>query len=493
MPSPEQKFYQLIISRLDGDKLSSTWYQEQIIDLVRKGIGGLIVFGGEKREVSCFIDKLQLLAETPLFIASDIERGVGQQIRGATTFPGQMAAAAATDMHNSDSMKALEDAIEAIAYESIEIGINMPLIPVLDVNSNPDNPIICTRAFSDKPEVVSWFGSVYIRTLEKAGLISCAKHFPGHGDTAVDSHISLPVISKSIGELHTVDLIPFIEAVKSNVSSIMMGHISVPAIDTLPASLSKKAVDLLRTGLGYEGLILTDALTMHALKEVRSVAATCMNAGIDMLLHPENPDAVADELYQALAEGAISEAKIDAALERILKYKARIKNIRKVRINPDKNKTLSGAISDRSITLVKGESRTAPLWKDRDMSLIVAADENKHDLSVLKTFIPGSVHIREYQREALKELIIIALFTRIAAWEGSSGMHDEDIHIIRDLIKGARNSIVVSFGNPYALRHFMEADVLIAAYDTTEQAQSSVIKCLRGDVAFQGRLPVELK
>jgi beta-glucosidase-like glycosyl hydrolase len=493
MPGPEQKLYQLIISRLDGHKLSSALYQEQIIDLVRKGIGGFIVFGGEKREVSSFIDKLQLLAELPLFIASDIERGAGQQIDGATTFPGQMAAAAATDINDLASLKALEDAIKAIAYESIDIGINMPLIPVLDINSNPDNPIICTRAFSDRPEVVSWFGNMYIKALEKTGLISCGKHFPGHGDTAVDSHISLPVISKSFMELNNTELIPFVEAVKANVSSIMMGHISVTAIDNLPASLSKKAVDLLRTGLGHEGLILTDALNMHALKEMRDVAVTCVNAGIDILLHPENPSAVVEELRQAVEAGKITEEKIDTALSRILKYKAGIKNIKKVRIDTDEHKAISWSISDRSVTLVKEKSRLAPLKNIQDISLIFMADESKHDLSVLKAFIPGSSHIRECQREALKEVVIVALFTRIAAWEGSSGMRDEDINIIRDLIKRAGTSIVISFGNPYVLRHFMEADALIAAYDTTGQAQSSVINCLKGEVVFQGRLPVELK
>jgi beta-N-acetylhexosaminidase len=493
MPGPEQKFYQLIISRLDGHKLSSAFYQEQITDLVRKGIGGFIVFGGEKREVSSFIHSLQLLAETPLFIASDIERGVGQQISGSTTFPGQMASAAATDIHNHESLKSLEEAIRAIAYESIDIGINMPLIPVLDVNSNPDNPIICTRAFSDKPEVVSLFGNLYIGTLEKMGLISCAKHFPGHGDTAVDSHISVPVISKSFAELNNTELIPFIEAVKANVSSVMMGHISAPAVDDLPASLSRKAVDLLRTGFGYEGLLLTDALNMHALKEMRDVAVTCVNAGIDILLHPENPDMAAEELRQAAESGKIAEENIDTAIARILKYKERIKNIRKVRIDTEKHKMLSGSISDRSITLVKAKSRPAPLKNVQNVSLIYSADESKHDLSGLKAFIPGAVHIQACQQEALKEAVIVALFTRIAAWEGSSGMRIEDITIIRDLIKRSRASTVISFGNPYVLRHFMEADALIAAYDTTDQAQSSVIKCLKGEIAFQGRLPVELR
>ena len=493
MPSLEQKLYQLIISRIDGGKISSSSYVEKVVDLVRKGIGGFIVFGGKKDEVKGFIEKMQSIADIPLFIASDIERGVGQQLEGAALFPGQMAIAAATDRHDPDSVKVLGDAIKAIAYEAIDAGINMPLIPVLDVNRNPDNPIICTRAFSDSPEVVAWFGRMYISTLEKTGLISCAKHFPGHGDTAVDSHISLPVISKSFKELTNEDLIPFIEAVKANVSSIMMGHISVPAIDDLPASLSRKAVDLLRTGPGYEGLILTDALNMHALKEVGNIAVNCMNAGIDILLHPENPDAVVEELYQAIEAGHLAKEKIEMAAARILKYKAGIKNIKKVRIDTDEHEALSRSISDKSITLVKGKSGLIPFKDIKNASLIFSADENKHDLSALKAFIPESVHIRECEGKALKEVIIVALFTRIAAWEGSSGIWDEEINIIRGLIKKSRTSIVISFGNPYVLRHFLEADTLIVAYDTTEQAQYSVVRCLKGDIVFQGRLPVELK
>ncbi|MEW6601955.1 MAG: glycoside hydrolase family 3 N-terminal domain-containing protein [Nitrospirota bacterium] len=493
MPGPEQKYYQIIISRLDGHKLSSVSYQEQLIELVSKGIGGFIIFGGEKRETSDFIDKLQSLAGTHLFIASDIERGVGQQINGATSFPGQMAAAAATDLDDSGELTALEEAIEAIAHESIDIGINMPLVPVLDVNSNPDNPIICSRAFSDRPDIVSRFGKLYINTLERTGLISCAKHFPGHGDTAVDSHISLPVISKSLDELRTVELAPFIEAVKANVSSIMIGHISVPAIDKLPASLSVKAVDLLRRELGHEGIILTDALNMHALKEIPDAAVKCVNAGVDILLHPENPDAVAEEIKQAVIAGQTAEEKIDTAVARILKYKERIKSIKKVRIDSNRNKKLSWSISDRSVTLLKEKSGLLPIKDIRGLSLVFAADEDKHDLSVLKAFIPGALHIRECQGKALRETVIVALFSRIAAWEGSSGMREEDVTIIRELIGRPCNSCVISFGNPYVLRHFMEADILIASYDTTDQAQSSVIKCLQGYIAFQGRLPVELK
>src|SRR5208283_1144494 len=176
----------------------------------------------------------------------------------------------------------LEDALKCVTDEAIDNGINLPLIPVMDVNQEPDNPIICTRAFSDDTETVSWFGSEYIRALEQAGLMSCAKHFPGHGDTVVDSHIALPVIKKTREDLKGIDLVPFIKAIKAGVSSIMVGHLAVPSLDDVPASLSRKIMyGLLREELGFNGLILTDALDMHALSGTSDVPVKCINAGAD--------------------------------------------------------------------------------------------------------------------------------------------------------------------------------------------------------------------
>ncbi|MDI6889883.1 MAG: glycoside hydrolase family 3 N-terminal domain-containing protein [Thermodesulfovibrionales bacterium] len=186
----EKKLYQLVISRLDGYNIHSQAYKEKIFKLVEKGIGGFVIFGGRRNEIKGFINKIQSISEISLFIASDVECGVGQQIKDATLFPCQMAMAAAIGRNIPGDVIPPGNTIKAIAQESTDIGINMPLIPVLDVNQNPDNPIICTRAFSDNPEDVAWFGSEYIRILEGSGLISCAKHFPGHGDTAADSHIS---------------------------------------------------------------------------------------------------------------------------------------------------------------------------------------------------------------------------------------------------------------------------------------------------------------
>ncbi len=488
----EQKLYQLVISRLDGTRISSRTYHESILELVQKGVGGFIVFGGEKEEIRGFINKLQSAAGIPLFIASDIERGVGQQLTGATGFPPQMAVASAINKNNNDDLQTLKDTVKAIADEAADIGINMPFIPVLDVNNNPDNPIICTRAFSDRPEEVAWYGNIYIKIIEESGLISCAKHFPGHGDTSVDSHISLPVISKSRQEMMDTDMLPFKKAIETGASSIMMGHLSIPAIDSVPASLSWNIIaGILRGELGFEGLILTDALNMEALKEIGGVPVKCLNAGVDIILHPADADKVVDELKSAVDSGELDESRTDIAVERILKYKSKINIIKKSGIDYNRHHELSELLSAKSITLVKDSDGIVPLKNFKDIKLIFSADENEHDLSALKNIMLAPTLVKDCIIEKIKQPIIISLFTTIAAWRGSSGVDHEEIEAIKNIIRKACKSIVISFGSPYVLRHFTEADVLIAAYDSTEQAQLSLIKCLKGEEGFMGKLPVE--
>jgi beta-N-acetylhexosaminidase len=491
--SRKQKLYQLIISRLDGESISSAPYREKISSLIQNGIGGFIVFGGMKDEVKQFITSAQSASNIPLFIASDIEKGVGQQVEGTTAFPCQMALAAATDYNHPADLKAFDAVFEAVADEAIDIGINMPFIPVLDVNINPDNPIICTRAFSDNPETVSRFGERAVKVLENRGLISCAKHFPGHGDTSIDSHISLPVISKSRESLMSTDIIPFRKAIDTGVSSIMMAHLIISEIDALPASLSKKVMSgLLRDELGYEGLVLTDALTMDALNDFENVPARCIQAGADIILHPSDAHAVVHELEHGVESGQLQESVIDTAVERILSYKSGLKNVRRPEVTYDDHARLSSLLAGKAVTLLKGPAQGFPIRSLQDISLVYSADEDKHDISALRNAVTAFVNIQNYKGEGLSGTVIISLFTRIAAWEGSSGIENAEIETIKTIIRSSERSIVISFGSPYVLGHFSEADVLIAAYDSDPQAQKAVLKALTGEIGFTGLLPVSL-
>jgi beta-N-acetylhexosaminidase len=516
----EKKLYQLIISRLDGEDIRSMSSQERIFELVRKGIGGFLIFGGRRDEARDFIDKIQSISEIPLFIASDVERGVEQQIRDTTLFPCQMAMAAAIDRNRSGNITILESAVKAIADEAKDVGINMPLIPVLDVNQNPDNPIICTRAFSDNPEDVAWFGSEYIRILESSGLINCAKHFPGHGDTSVDSHILLPVINKSYEDLMNIDIVPFKDAINRGVSSIMIGHLSIPVIDNKPASLSGRIItNILREELGFDGLILTDALNMNALKDIENVPVQCINAGADILLHPVDPDLTVKELMSAVETNVIGEQRIEDAVNRILKVKKKI-NYDKQQFSYEDNERLSSLITEMSITIVKDTGGALPISRRSKPHLVFSGDNKFFESSPLKNYFSHVSMINENLISSFPsfkklnptppfakggvggllrgkggfsgEITIFAIFTSVAAWAGSSGIDENEKNRINELIRKAGNSIVISFGSPYVLRHFREADLLIAAFEPTRQAQKAVIKCLTREIEFKGRLPVKL-
>ena len=480
--SIERGLYQLIISRLDGNKVLSPEYQEKIFELVSKDIGGFIIFGGERDNVKVFIEKLQSISGVPLFIASDIERGVGRQISNTTMFPCQMAVRAAINRGRPEDIVLLRDAIRAIANEAIYIGINMPLIPVLDVNQNPDNPIICTRAFSDNPEDVSWFGSEYIKVLEDSGLISCAKHFPGHGDTSIDSHISLPVITKSFKELMSTDILPFKEAIRSGASSIMIGHLNITALDSVPASLSKKVISgLLRKELGFEGLVITDALNMSALSNIDNVPARCINAGVDILLHPGDADLTVKELISAITTKVIDERDVYTTIGRITNAKTKLQHINRAEVDQYNNNLLSKHITEKSITLVKHKAGILPVTYKNMVHIVVAGDERLHKPSLWR-----------FEQGFSDEITIFPIFSETVAWRGTSGISDEERTRISGLIRKAKKSIVISFGSPYILRHFKEADILIAAYDAGEQAQEAVIKCLRGEMDFKGQMPVTI-
>jgi len=490
--SLEGKIHQLIICRLDGEQAASRNYQEGIFGLIGKGIGGFILFGGKKDDLKPLIRSMQARSEIPLFIASDIERGVGQQVGGTTLFPCQMAMAAALDRENPEDRALLGKALEALSDEALDLGINMPLIPVLDINQNPDNPIICTRAFSDDPETVAWFGSEYIRILEKSGLISCAKHFPGHGDTSADSHISLPVIKKSYRDLLKIDIFPFREAVKTGVSSIMVGHLSIPSVDAQPSSLSRTIITgILRGEIGFSGLVMTDALNMHALKDTEKVTVKCLKAGIDILLYPADVGLTVREIAAAVRKKELGEQLIDDAVARIVNMKKKITTSER-HVRYVEHGELSSGLSEKSVTVVQDTKGMLPVSRGDMNELVFSGDSRYFNSSPLRKYFEHISHVQDTGNLEGKRAVI-AVFTSVAAWTGNSGIDDDERDRINSLIGKAKESVVISFGSPYVLRHFRGAGALIAAYEPTPNAQQAALRCLHGEIACKGRLPVKLK
>lgn len=293
------------------------------------GVGGVILLGGSAGELALRTHQLQNWAKIPLLIAADIEEGVGQRFAGATWFPPPMALSAIAVQNFQKAQLYAEQMGAIIAQEALAIGINWVLAPVVDVNNNPQNPVINVRAFGETPEAVSQLASAFIRGAQRYGVLTTAKHFPGHGDTAVDSHIDLPVLPHTPPRLAEIELPPFQEAIAVGVDAIMSAHLLIPAWDAeLPATLSRLVLtQLLRDCLNFEGLIVTDALVMGAIANHYSPSAApvmAVEAGADILLMPVNPESAIEAVCEAVTAGRISPERIKASVERIWKAKLKV-------------------------------------------------------------------------------------------------------------------------------------------------------------------------
>lgn len=285
-------------------------------------LGGVILLGGSGAELALRIQQLQNWATTPLLIAADIEEGVGQRFSGATWFPPPMALGKIAKNNPSIAKYYATQMGTVTAQEAMAIGINWILAPVVDVNNNADNPVINVRSFGDNPKLVSDLATAFIEGAKQYPVLTTAKHFPGHGDTATDSHLDLPVIPHSVQRLQEIELPSFEEAIASGVDSIMSAHLLIPAWDSkYPATLSQAILTgQLRQKLGFEGLIVTDALIMGGVAKYATpaeIAVRAVEAGADILLMPDDPVVAIEAVYQALQAGRISKQRIAESVERI--------------------------------------------------------------------------------------------------------------------------------------------------------------------------------
>jgi beta-glucosidase-like glycosyl hydrolase len=286
-----------------------------IADALDLGVGGFILFGGTVESVRRLTTDLLRRAGRPLLIASDLERGAGQQVTGLTEFPPPAALAAL------DDAAVVRWAGAVTAQEARAVGINWVFAPVADIDLLPENPIVQTRAFGADPDRVATCVRSWIQGCQGAGALACAKHFPGHGRTTVDSHVELPVVETGAEILAATDLLPFEVAVESGVASVMTAHVAYPALDptAVPATVSRPILGRLRDGLGFDGLVVTDALIMDGAvvgRRESDAAVEAVLAGVDLLLYPKDPRRVRDALDQALASGTLPRERLEPALAR---------------------------------------------------------------------------------------------------------------------------------------------------------------------------------
>ncbi|MEX0747880.1 MAG: glycoside hydrolase family 3 N-terminal domain-containing protein, partial [Rhodothermales bacterium] len=325
--SLEEKAAQLIFARLGSNMPPPVRVSEDIdrfsalLDDVP--LGGLIIFNGSYPETPRALEVLQKRSKTPLLVTADMERGVGQQIRGATVFPHAMAFSAA-------GKEMLARAARVQAREALACGVHVTFSPVADVNRDPRNPIIATRAFGTDPEESAALVRTFIRGCRTEGLLTTAKHFPGHGNTSRDSHEEMPVVESSRNELTEYDLLPFAAAVDEGVDLIMTAHVLFPALDpNHPATLSEKILrGLLREEMGYTGAVVTDSLLMGAISRSHAdpglQAAALVKAGVDILLDVPDPGAAWKGIVHAVEEGSLEPGLVDEAAGRVLALKQRL-------------------------------------------------------------------------------------------------------------------------------------------------------------------------
>ncbi|MBX3044432.1 MAG: hypothetical protein KIT33_13015 [Candidatus Kapabacteria bacterium] len=496
-----EKVSQCVFPRLDTDRFfEDADYNAYICRLVDKNIGGFCIFNGNPEQVEQMIHKLQARTVTPLLMSADFENGLPMRLTEGTDFPHALGM-------GKLSHESVFKIAQAIAKEASGLGIRWNLAPVADVNTNPDNPVINIRSLGEDAEQVAQHVKSYIEGTQVEKVLACAKHFPGHGDTGKDSHFELPTVIHKLDRLSFIEFEPFREAIKTNVASIMLGHLSVPAIDDsgIPASLSPKVVSILREDLLFRGLIVTDALDMKAITNHYSsekAAFLALAAGCDIALMPENPESVIKFITKLAEDDVEFHEKVDIAARRIILYKRKFGLIPQYQLLEEgKNLYINHAkmalnysyeileksgvnelipipenISFAGFAFVKNDKafRTA----SRFFTMLAQATENDCDFAYINTEI-GDDEIKEMQK-GIKDtgIIIFALFYRgLSAEERDFEM--AELNRVMDKIATGKKRIVILFGNPY-IKNYLNYDLIVLAYSDSFSSLAASVVMLTG-------------
>src|SRR5713226_1163885 len=525
----DEKIGQLLFPTYHGTFTStdSPAYQQMLHDVNDIHAGGFILvtrmtpLGIEKSQTyptAVLSNQLQSKTKLPLLIGADFERGSAMRLDEGTSFPTQMAIAAGGDPRDAYTMGKIT------ALEARQAGVQWIYAPVADVNNNPGNPIINTRSFGEDAARVSEFVSAYVRGVEENGALATGKHFPGHGDTAADSHIDLPVIRADRARLESLELLPFRAAIAAGDGRVMTGHLSVQAMEpdpNTPATLSHNILtDVLRKQLGFQGLVVTDAMDMGGIT-VRyapgEAAVRAVVAGADCVLMPPVPDAAFEALQAAVKSGRIPKERLDASVRRILQAKARLglNANRVVDVNAI-NKKLGSAewqkeaqeISDRGLTLLRDNPHRLPLdgtKPSRALLLAFYADPEPYpgeDLErELRSRFDSVTTLRADTRfvnaSILKlpppesyDVAILALFVRVSDLKGNVDVPAEQAALAEQIYKTGKPVVTVGFGSPYLIERFPQAETWLAAFGISDVAQISVARALFGQIPVRGHLPV---
>ena len=526
------KVAQLLFPRVSGAYMAvgSPEYMRVHEWVAELGVGGLIETLGPPLEAAVKFNMLQRLARVPLLIAADMEHGPGQLLNGGTVMPWGFENGGGVRFPPAMGLGAVDD--EALAYEigrvtAIEaraIGVHLNFAPVVDVNNDPANPIINTRSFSADPARVARLAAAQVRGMQDHGLLATAKHFPGHGDTGMDSHIELPVIAASRARADSIELVPYRSVLDAGVAAVMSAHIAFPAItaDSVPATLNRQLfTGLLREDLGFRGIAVTDALDMGAI--VNRYGATeapilAIEAGADLLLQPRPGDvaAIIAAITAAVRSGRLEPARIDASVRKLLVAKAqlglhrertvRIERVPEIVANPA-HVALAEEAAIRSMTLVRDRDLVVPL-RNRRLALVIYHDD-ADPLSgrtfaaavgaaneITGTFVLGpdaDPRVIDAAHNALASVdaAVFALFIRVGAFQADLALPAAVAALIEDAAR-LRPALAIAFGNPYVIAQMPGAGTVLLAWGQWPAQQTAAARALTGEAAITGRLPIPL-
>ncbi len=520
--------------------------QHHIVD---NKVGGVLVFRSEVLATALSANRWQELAKVPLLISSDLEMGMGMRFDETPWWAPNMAVAATGDV----KWARLQG--EATAVQARAMGVNWLFAPTSDVNNNPDNPVINVRSFGEDPATVAAFAKAFIEGAQAAGAMACAKHFPGHGDTATDSHIGLPVVDVSRERLLNLELVPFRAAIEARVGGVMSAHIALPQIETelaasvrqlseheaastefrsltesnaarvtLPGTLSPKIMTgLLREELKFNGVVVTDAMNMAGISArytPAEAAIKTIKAGVDIIEKSPDIDAAIAGIKDAVAKGEITETRINASVERILRAKValglnqqKLVDLNEVDsvVNNPKFLAVADQIAERSLTLARDEKKLLPIQptakilnltftdeEDRGITRTFVEELQRRNSAIESTTLDAKASEAEISRVLNKldsskyDAVIYSVAVRARSGKGSVALPSIGKRLASELVKRQVPLLVISFGNPYLLAAIPEVPAYLLAYSPFPVSQRAAAKAVFGEIEINGRLPVAL-
>lgn len=550
--SLDEKIGQMVATDANGVFMSrdSENYRRLERHIVERKVGSVILFRSEVWASAVLVNRLQHLAKLPLLVSADLEMGPGMRFDDTAWWAPNMAVGATGDVEWARKQG------RATAIEARAIGVNWLYAPVADINNNPGNPVINTRSFGESPETVSRFVEAFVEGAQGAGALATAKHFPGHGDTAIDSHIGLPVVDVSRDRLEQIELVPFKAAIRSGVGAIMSAHISLPQIEpqpapplralsdreressefvsltetgsqvTLPGTLSPKVMtDLLRRDLAFKGLVTTDALSMAGVAaryDAGTSAVLAVKAGADLVLKSPDVDVAIAAIKTAVSKGEIGIDRVNSSVRRILRAKAALGLNKNRFIDLDRvdaivssanSVAIAQEIADKSMTLVRDEKQLLPLGITPMTSIVSITVTDEEDKAILLPFLQElrkrtsavesvTIDTRSKfadneraslrQKTAKADLAILSVVVRARSGKGSLALPPVGEIVVKELLAAKTRVIAISFGNPYLLQAMPEVPAYIAAYSIVPVSQRAAARALLGEIEINGHLPVSL-